>query len=511
MLGHRTLTVEDYLTILKRRWWILAIPAVLFAVVAIGITFFLTPRYTSQTTVLINEQKVPDTIVKPVVTEDLNSRLASMNEQITSRSSLEPIIKKYNLYDSLHGDMDARVAQARKNILIQPIVSEIRSNGLPGFKISFTAGDPQTAQQVCAEITSLFTNANIKSRTDQARSTTSFVEQQLQQQKAKLDEQEAKLAAFQRQYMGMRPEDTANNTSLLSALNSRLDATTQQLQQLQQSKSLQESMLSQQLQTLAAMPAGSSVQAPDTLERRLEALQAQESDLSMHYTDEYPALKRVRTQIADLQKQMAKAASTPPPPANTGNTTPRVEPASVHLLRTQIRLIDDQIANLHKEQAQIESQIRSYQGRIEASPQVAEQEKELTRDYQTTLDEYNRLKTSLNATTMATDLELRQQGETFDLLDPANLPESPTWPNRAVFGGGGFAGGLALGVLIIALLEYKDTALRSERDIWAFTQLPTLAVIAWADEVGAGSGGRYGVGRWFRRKSAKEQLADAPG
>lgn len=231
----------------------------------------------------------------------------------------------------------------------------------------------------------------------------------------------------------------------------------------------------------------------------------------MHYTDEYPALKRVRTQIADLQKQMAKAASTPPPPVNTTSTTPRVEPASVHQLRTQIRLIDDQIANLHKQQAQIESQIRSYEGRIEASPQVAEQEKELTRDYQTTSDEYNRLKTSLNATTMATDLELRQQGETFDLLDPANLPESPTWPNRAVFGGGGFAGGLVLGVLIIALLEYKDTALRSERDIWAFTQLPTLAVIAWADEVGAGSGGRSGVGRWFRRKSAKEQLADAPG
>ena len=174
MLGHRTLTVEDYLTILKRRWWILAVPAVILPIVALGITFFVTPQYTSQTLVLINQQKVPDNIVKPVVSEDLTSRLASMREQIMSRASLEPIIKKYNLYDSLHGDMDARIAQARKNIEIQPIQSEIRSNGLPGFKIFFTAGDPQTAQQVCAEITSLFTSANVRNRADAARGRRAF-------------------------------------------------------------------------------------------------------------------------------------------------------------------------------------------------------------------------------------------------------------------------------------------------------------------------------------------------
>jgi len=511
MLGHRTLTVEDYVTILKRRWWILAIPAAILPVVAVGITFFLTPRYTSQTLVLINQQKVPENIVKPVVTEDLNSRLASMREQIMSRASLEPIIKKYNLYDSLHGDMDARIGQARKNIDIQPIQSEIRSNGLPGFKIFFTAGDPQTAQQVCAEITSLFTNANIQNRSDTARSTTSFLQEQLEQQKAKLDEQDQKLAAFKRQYAGMLPEDNGNNTSILTTLNSRLDATTQQLANLQQNKTMAESMLSQQLQAFAAIPAGSSAQSPGATEKELETLEAQEADLSVHYTDEYPALKRVRSRIAELQKQMAKAANAPPPPVKT-NTPARLEPASIQQLRTQIRLMDSSIAAKHREQEQVDAQIRAYQGRIQASPQIEQEEKELTRDYTTTLEAYNALKANLDQSKMATDLELRQQGETFNLLDTANLPESPTFPNRVVFGSAGFAGGLVLGLAIIALLEYKDTALRSERDIWAFTQLPTLAVIAWTDDTpGAGPYGGSRLGRLFRRKSAKNQLADAAG
>src|SRR5579871_3940708 len=146
MLGHRTLTVEDYMTILKRRWWILVLPAVVFAVGGLAITFLVTPQYTSQTLVIINQQKVPEDFVKPVVSEDLNSRLASMREQIMSRASLEPIIKKYNLYDNLHTDMDGRILLARKNIEIQPIQSAIASSGLPGFKIFFTASDPQTAQ-----------------------------------------------------------------------------------------------------------------------------------------------------------------------------------------------------------------------------------------------------------------------------------------------------------------------------------------------------------------------------
>jgi polysaccharide chain length determinant protein (PEP-CTERM system associated) len=511
MLGHRSLNIEDYLTILKRRWWIIAVPAVILPVVAVAVSFFVTPQYTSQTLVLINQQKVPENIVKPVVTEDLTSRLASMREQIMSRASLEPIIKKYNLYDSLHSDMDARIAQARKNIGIEPIQSEIRSNGLPGFKIFFTAGDPQTAQQVCAEITSLFTSANVKNRADTARGTTSFLQEQVDQEKAKLDEQDQKLASFKRQFAGMLPEDTQSSTSILTTLNSRLDATTQQSANLQQNKTMAESMLSQQLQALAATPAGSTVRGPGVEEKELENLEAQETDLSAHYTDEYPALKRVRSRIADLQKQMAKEAAAPAPVVPT-SAPPRVEPASIQQLRTQIRLMDGAIAAKHKEQELIQAQIGVYQGRIQSSPQVEEQEKELTRDYQTTLEAYNSLKASLDQSRMATDLELRQQGETFDLLDAANLPESPTFPNRTVFGVGGFVGGLALGLAIVALLEYKDTALRSERDIWAFTQLPTLAVIAWANETGtvAKPGGSF-FGRLFRRKSTKNQLADAPG
>ena len=159
MLGHRPLTREDYFTILKRRSWIIAIPAIIFPIVAYACSYLLSPQYISQTLVLIEQQRVPEKYVMPVVTEDLNARLASMKEQITSRSRLQPIIEKYNLYGTGHMSMDDRIDAARKNVDIKLIQSEIaRAGGLPGFFISFKASDARTAQLVCADITSLFVN-----------------------------------------------------------------------------------------------------------------------------------------------------------------------------------------------------------------------------------------------------------------------------------------------------------------------------------------------------------------
>jgi uncharacterized protein involved in exopolysaccharide biosynthesis len=177
-----------------------------------------------------------------------------------------------------------------------------------------------------------------------------------------------------------------------------------------------------------------------------------------------------------------------------------------------MRAADMAIQAKRNEQAGLDQQIRLYEGRIQSSPLVEEQFKELTRDYQNSQTLYQSLQTKMNESQMTTDLEKRQEGETFSVLDAPNLPVDPTYPKVSVFAIGGLVLGLAVGVLIVALLEYKDTTMRSERDIWAFTQLPTLAVIAWSGEVAAASAGSSArLKRFFRRKAPKDLLADAPG
>jgi capsular polysaccharide biosynthesis protein len=113
---------------------------------------------------------------------------------------------------------------------------------------------------------------------------------------------------------------------------------------------------------------------------------------------------------------------------------------------------------------------------------VQEEFKNITRDTQTAQLFYDELLNKMNQSKMATDLERRQQGEQFTVMDEPNLPEEPAFPKRSVFVFGGLAAGMGLGLLIAGLLEYRDTAMRSERDVWVFTKLPTLAVIEFAAE-----------------------------
>jgi hypothetical protein len=156
----------------------------------------------------------------------------------------------------------------------------------------------------------------------------------------------------------------------------------------------------------------------------------------------------------------------------------------------------------------IQNQVRVYQDRISSSPMVQEEYKNITRDYQTAQAFYDDLLKKMNQSKMATDLERRQQGEQFSVMDQPNLPDGPTFPKRGVFVGAGFAGGLILGIMLVAWREYRDTALRSERDVWAFTKLPTLGVISFSGE---GTDVAKKTSRWrFGKRRAEIHAAGKP-
>ncbi len=497
MLGHRPLTMQDYTTILKRRWWIIAIPAIIFPIVGYGISLMVQPQYLSQTLVLVEQQKVPDSYVKPVITEDLSGRLATMREQILSRSRLQPIIERFNLFAGGKMSMDDRIDLTRKNIDIKPIQSDIaRTGGLPGFFISFKAGDARTAQLVCGEITSLFVSENLNDRAASAAGTTDFLKGQLADAKAKLDEEDARLAKFQQTYMGKLPGAETANINMMTSLNTQLDAATQALARMEQDRSYAESMLSLQQQNQATQTSEHGGMGPQGQQVQLQDLLTQEADLTARYTDDYPDVVSVRRKIKELRQEMAQA---PAAMATPSAATPKpTDSLGVQQLRAQLRSMDQAIAQKKRDQGAIQAQLRMYQERVSSSPAVEEEYKSITRDNQTAQAFYDDLLNKMNQSKMATDLEKRQEGENFRVMDEPNLPEAPFSPKRPVFVGGGLALGLGLGLLIVAILEYMDTALRNERDVWAFTKLPTLAVIGFNGDTEPVKAKR----RWFGRGGA---------
>jgi polysaccharide chain length determinant protein (PEP-CTERM system associated) len=489
MLGHRELTMQDYAEILKRRYLLIMACTLLLLGIGAGISYILPPQYTSQTLVLIEQQKVPEDYVKPVVNEDLSGRLASMREQILSRSRIEPIIERFSLYAGNKYTMDDRVDLTRKAIGITPISPGQSSRGMPGFYITFKAQDARTAQQVCGEITSLFISANLSAREESAEGTTDFLKQQLADSKRNLDEQDAKLAAFERKNINRLPGQTIHlgdmnlamgsaNESTLQALTARLDAKTQEISRMQQAETMLEAMIAQPEESSRIDPATGKPE--DTLHTQLNAALNQEKEMEALYTPNHPDVLAIKRRIASLQAEIARSASEPAKieTAVKSTDTPQLRQLKIQLHGEQLAM-----TSAKQEQARLEQQVRAYETRIESSPLIEEEYKQVTRDHDTALQFYNTLLTKMNQSSMATALEHRQQGEQFRVMDAPNLPEAPTFPNHVVFAGGGFASGLALGLLLTALLEYRDKSLRNESDVFAFTKLPTLAVVSYINDL----------------------------
>jgi polysaccharide chain length determinant protein (PEP-CTERM system associated) len=504
-MTQRELTPADYLAMLRRRWVLIVALTIVGGPVGYGVSRYLPVRYKSTTLVLVQQPSIPREIVNPLDTTDIGQRLASMQQQILSRSRLDPIIRQFGLYpaDINSASMEELVSRLQKSIEVTPIkpMDETRARELPGFYVAVTLDSARAAQQVCTAVTSMFIEENLRLRQQHSEDTTQFLAQQLADAKAKLDEQDARLAAFKTHYMGIMPDEEKTNLNLLMSLTSQLDAATQALARAQQDKTFAESMLTQQIGAWQAAQTGRS---PETMDQQLAALQIQLAGLQSRYTDDYPDVIKTKNDIAALKKKIAENEEQKRQAVPDKSPKSTVEPQQVAQLRAQIHNYDQVIAEKTRAQDQIKQQIKVYQDRVQSSPAVEQQFKELTRDHQTALDFYNDLLKKRDQSAMATDLNRHQEGEQFRVLDPANMPDKPSFPNRPLFALGGFGGGLGLGLAIAFLLEMKNTSMRTERDVEFILRLPVLAMVPAIEqlsekkpdapgepvEAGLGAGGR---------------------
>jgi protein tyrosine kinase modulator len=520
MIAYREMSFDDYLRILRRRLKVILAPAAIGALVGYLITLFLTPEYTSTSMILIERPTVPQNLVQTVTTDDLFTRLATMQEQILSRTRLQPLIERYDLYKSERKtSMEDAVDKMRKAIAVTPVqfdssmVRNSRQPTVPGFSINFSGQNPRLVQQVCTELTSMFMEENLQQHEQLARGTTDFLSTQVAEAKRALDEQNAKLAEFKGKNLGALPDDQQANLQVLATLNTQLAAVSDQLSRAQQDKAYLQSLLNQEEANWQAAQQNGSAGTPNPLEDQLTKMKQSLAALRGRYTNDYPDIVKLKSDISQLEKQIAdektsgqttaqaQPADKDQSPQNSTDTTPT--PATVQQLRAQVQQVDILIRTKTKQQEQLQKQVKTYESRVQVSPVVEEQFKQLTMGHDAALKFYNDLLANRDQSQMSVDLESRGQGEQFRVLDSPNLPQDPSFPIWWEFALGGLGTGLVLGISFAALLELGDKAIRDERDVEFYLELPTLALVP---SIGAQNGrnGRPKAGRKHRKAEAEK-------
>jgi polysaccharide chain length determinant protein (PEP-CTERM system associated) len=511
MIENRELTMDDYLAMLRRRMKVILIPALLAPLAGFLVSYVFSAKYTSKSLVLVEAPKIPDMVVQQVFTQDLTQHIATIEQRVLSPTRLRPMVERLGLVKSGQNLEDV-ADNIRLNMTIEPVITDLSQFGakrrpgqnnspVPGFYVNYTASTAREAQQICTDLTSMLLEEDLKSRQDATQGTTLFLTKQVEDAKQNLDELDRRLAAFKNQHMGQLPGDEDNNVKILMGLNSQLDANTQNLNRATQDKSYTESMLAQQL---AAWKASQSSSNPQSLQQQLSQLQAQLIDLQSRYTDDHPDVIKTRADITEVKKQLAdindtsSKASDPASEKGSGS-----EPPEIRQLRLQIHQYQDLMAQATRDQKKLQQEIALYQSRVASSPGVEEQYKELARDYDNAQKVYQDDLAKQSTSKMATQAEQQQQGEQMALLNPADLPDSPSFPNRLLFAGGGLGAGLVLGLGLALWLEFREKCIRTEADAEAAVGLPLLVAVPWVVQIEPVNGD--GKGHFWKRKKQPEE------
>jgi len=479
MIANREMSLEDYLAIGRRQFLFVLIPVLIGPLLGLLISYAFTPKYTSLSLLLVEPQVVPAGYVKPMISERVRDRMVVLETNVLSRSRLHAMVDRLGLVKP-GGSEEALIDTIRANIQVieaDPEGGSARAEtgaDAAGFFIRYTADNPQDAQQVCAEITSMLLTENLMMRQQTAQDTTDFISRQLEQAKQNLDSIDQKLSEFKASHFGQLPSDQETNFKVLSGLSSQMDATTQALSRTQQDKSYAESLLTQQL---AAWKAVESTPNVPTIRQRILTLENQLAELKSRYTEDHPDVAKLERDIQQLKDTIKKMNADPDADPAPEGLRAKMEPPDVMRLRQQIRQNEILIARLTREQERLQKSIDLYQSRVTVSPEIEEQWKQLTRDVETAHAIYNNLLTNENTARMQTEMEHKQQGEQVKLVNPASLPTLPSFPVRIKFAAAGLGGGLALGLCFAFWRELQDKGMRDEQDVLAALRLPMLASV----------------------------------
>jgi polysaccharide chain length determinant protein (PEP-CTERM system associated) len=478
VLPGRKYTPDEILHVALRRKWLIVL---VFVIGMIGSQFGATrlPHlYRSETLIQVIPQRVPESIVKSTVTATIEDRLPSISEQILSRSRLERIISDFNLYPTQRAQtvMEDVIAKMRADIKGPTLV------GKESFRLSYVSGDPRVAQKVTERLASLYIDENARDRQNQAEGTNQFLESQLADAKRRLLETEKRLADYQRQYSGQLPTQLATNLQAIQNAQMQLQSISEALNRARERRLVLERQVvdAQTLPAAAVLPDGTAASGPPTTAQQIQAARARLEAFKLQYTPDHPDVRALERTIHDLEARAAEEARRPPQPAAMVSASPAetAREKRIRELTADMDVIDRQITANQLEESALKKTIASYQANADAVPTRQAELVELTRDYNTVQAAYNSLLTKQEESKLAANLEQRQIGEQFRILDAASLPEKPyNHLLRIEVAVGGALGGLFLGLALVALLEYRDSSFKSEEDVVRVLSLPVLALV----------------------------------
>ncbi len=481
--------IKKYVDLVISRWQLIAVCVLVAVTAGLGYYLYVPKIYQSTSLLSYEQQQINPARMDPEQGRNrLQESLATLQELVTSRTSLEKIITQFSLYTEARKRLPIEdlIESMRKQIIIQPVgKGDI-------FSVSFRGTDPQKVMKVTNTLASLFIEENLKYREERATETSKYTQDELAMSKKVLDAKELLMRDYKLKNYNEMPEQRESNLAQLTALNERNQGIQNSIQELERTKVMAQEQAAWQQRLAAARTAsepggvGSNVvsaRQPETNAERMQRLRGYLDELLVKYTDKHPEVRRTRQLIAQLEGKVGnEKSSSRHASASTSGRARLAETLESQRLQVQLKGIDANIQQLRAEQAVIPGEIAKYQRWIEAAPVREAEWKGLTRDYEELRRHYDQLVGRNLQAQSAENLEHNQKGSKFKVVDSARLSEKPVKPNFLKILFLAIGAGLALSVGSVLGLDFIDTSFKDVQEVEEYLGVPVVCAITYIEK-----------------------------
>jgi polysaccharide chain length determinant protein (PEP-CTERM system associated) len=485
-------SIQEYLEIGLRRKWYIIIPFVLGVLVSFGVYKYLPKVYKATTLILVQSQRIPESYVRSTITDSVGSRLSTISQEILSRTRLEKVIQEFNLFSEIRDSvpMEGIVEMMRSAIEVRVQTDPQHERIQNSFSIAFMGKDPETVMMVTNKLASLFIEENLKVRESQVEGTSEFLTKELGGMEQRLKQKEYDIRNFKERTMGQLPQQLDANLRILERLQQQIKTTNESLRAAEDRSVVIQNQIELLKKRESIVRVGSqgdvSVdQGGDPLIMQLKSLNRELAVAQSKYKETHPDVVDLKKKIADLglkiKELMERAGQARGGGIGEQNLpASTLDPEAQRLLaqyNEQYRAAVMEAKRLRQEEKELKEQIVLYQRRIEDTPRREQELIFLTRDYDLLKTNYQSLLDKKMQAQMAENLERKQQGEQFKILDPARIPEKPIKPDRnKILLIGAFLG-LALGLGLTWFRESMDQSFHTVLDLEDYLGIPVIATI----------------------------------
>jgi polysaccharide chain length determinant protein (PEP-CTERM system associated) len=484
----RQRTPSEYLKIVWQRKWLIVLPAIAVAVAVAWVVYRLPDVYESSTLIVVTPSTLPTSVVPTISEDTITRQLSGIAQVVTSRSSLEPLIEKYQLYrlERDRGEpMEAIIDKMRKDINVE--VNTSRNEITNGFNIAYRYRDPKTTQAVTAALASKYIDEQTKNTINSTTSAKQFIDNQARQAKDELDAVDTKRLEFMQKNVGNLPSEAASLIGQLGGLRDQQKAYITEVGRLQDRRSALSSQLGLIKKTgdqikeevIENTTDPKTTPAWAQLASRKADIEAQLQRMLTELRPKHPDVLSKQAELDSVKHSMDEMVSDWQDKIKARQEKLKDRPdLQVASLEAEIRLIDSEIKRQQKTLGDLDSQIGLVMQRINSVPGAEVTLGALDREYQNKKAAYDSLQSQQQRISLGADAASQQQGEGIQVVDAANLPSKPVAPKRVLLFGVGLGLGFGIGLLLAGAFEIpRLRTIQTREDAAHYTGLPVLASV----------------------------------